>query len=433
MATCRYCEHRKGKRSCPALAGAICSACCGQHRLRDIDCPADCVHLGGLAVARAAVPVAFTKEDLGSAWGKLHAYAERAATFRNEALSRVIEDPELTSWELDLAVGYVFHGHRDAGGRRLVDHFIAARGRDLTRGEMAAVVALRDAWASLFEVESVHAGIGLELRDLRSGERHRVRELLAPSQVVPGDVMFAWLMTVTDHVELSAVTCLISRPHREAVRRAIEEELEVARTRWPGIPERELVGSTAWVVAEVMRTPEHGQPAGEPGPVAEAPAATTYDASHAPVPDEWMATDDESKRAAIEAHHRALGVAARPIHAELHLIVENQLAAGDPPEARAALDRLVGEGLERHEALHAIGSVVATALWNITRRGAPVGRDAMARALEALRASDWRAERGSDPAPSDAIPLRSHEAMYEFALDFKEAIERTIEHLRRGV
>jgi hypothetical protein len=48
MATCLYCEHRKGKRSCPALAGTICATCCGQHRLRDIDCPTGCVHLGGL-------------------------------------------------------------------------------------------------------------------------------------------------------------------------------------------------------------------------------------------------------------------------------------------------------------------------------------------------------------------------------------------------
>jgi hypothetical protein len=90
MATCRYCEHRKGKRSCPALGGAICSAWCGQHRLREIDCPVDCVHLGGLTVAREAVPAAFTKADLKAAWERLHAYADRAVEFRNEALPRVL-------------------------------------------------------------------------------------------------------------------------------------------------------------------------------------------------------------------------------------------------------------------------------------------------------------------------------------------------------
>ncbi|HWO25329.1 MAG TPA: hypothetical protein VNO30_41600 [Kofleriaceae bacterium] len=278
MARCRYCEHRKGKRSCPALVGAICSACCGQHRLRDIDCPVDCVHLGGLIVAREAAPAAFTKADLSAAWEKLYAYANRASGFRNEALLCVIENLEPAPWERDLAVEYVFYGHRDAGGRRLIDHFIAARGRDLPRGEMAAAVALRDAWASLFEVVSAQAGIGLELRDLRTGERHRVREFLAASQVTPGDVMFAWLMPVADHIELSGVACMIPEQHRQAVRAVIEAELEVARTRWPGSSERELVGSIAWVVAEAMRAP-----------VREEPAAGPYDASHAPHPGERAA------------------------------------------------------------------------------------------------------------------------------------------------
>src|SRR5882724_11841192 len=72
VSTCGHCGQRKGKRSCPALAGAICSRCCGQHRLVEIACPADCVHLGGLAVVRdpsRAVP--FTDTDYISAWDKL--------------------------------------------------------------------------------------------------------------------------------------------------------------------------------------------------------------------------------------------------------------------------------------------------------------------------------------------------------------------------
>ncbi len=269
-----------------------------------------------------------------------------------------------------------------------------------------------------------------------------MRELRASSHVSPGDVMFTWLMTVADHVEFGGLACLIPRQHREAVLAAIEAELAVARTRWPGIPERELVGSIAWVVADEMHTAVSEEPAGESGPPApevpagateaRGPSAATYDPSHAPDPGAWMATDDGPKRAAIEAHHRALGVAAPPIHTELHLVVENQLAVGDPPEARAALDRLVEEGLDRHDAIHAIGSVVAAALWNIARTETPVGRDAIVRALEDLRASDWRAERSADPTPSDTIPPLAHEVMYRLVLGFEEAIERAALHLRRG-
>ena len=45
MSQCAYCTQRKGKRPCPALAGLICSQCCGEHRIVLVSCPADCVYL----------------------------------------------------------------------------------------------------------------------------------------------------------------------------------------------------------------------------------------------------------------------------------------------------------------------------------------------------------------------------------------------------
>lgn len=42
MAKCLYCHRKKGKRSCPALKGEICSGCCGEHRGKEIVCPSDC-------------------------------------------------------------------------------------------------------------------------------------------------------------------------------------------------------------------------------------------------------------------------------------------------------------------------------------------------------------------------------------------------------
>jgi hypothetical protein len=449
------------------------------------------VHLGGLALVRSAELAGFTKPDFDAAWQKLQAYAEKTPEFRNEALPRVLEDLDPTRWELDLATGYLYYGHRDADGRRLVDLFIASCGRDLPRGEIAAVVALRDAWASLLEIASVRSGVGLELRDLRTGELHRVRELSGTAQLQSGDAMFAWIMALPDHLELTGLACTIPRQHRERVRSAIEAELATARARWPGTPERELVGSTAWVVADALRagarddfarelelsmamTPDASPDASlnvrrtelgrhaaatarevrsgertrsESEPCSEAACALlgmAYDAERAPAPDEWVAIDDSSKLAAIEAHHRALGAVVPRTHAALHLIVENQLAGNDPPEARAAFDRLVGEGLDRHEAIHALGSVVAAAIWNVTRHGAPVDRDAMVRALAGLRADDWRSEQASStrsppsitppitpPATPLAIPPLAHEVMYRLVVGFEEAIEKAAGNMRR--
>ena len=45
MSKCVYCHQIKGKRSCPALGGLICSQCCGEHRVVRIACPADCQYL----------------------------------------------------------------------------------------------------------------------------------------------------------------------------------------------------------------------------------------------------------------------------------------------------------------------------------------------------------------------------------------------------
>jgi hypothetical protein len=77
------------------------------------------------------------------------------------------------------------------------------------------------------------------------------------------------------------------------------------------------------------------------------------------------------------------------LHAAIHLVVENQLASGAPPEARRAMDRLVRAGLARHEAVHAIASVVAAAAQGALS-GSRFDPAAYARALDALTAEAWR-------------------------------------------
>ena len=46
MAACPLCQSRKGKRACPAKGAAICPVCCGEKRMIEIECPADCSWLG---------------------------------------------------------------------------------------------------------------------------------------------------------------------------------------------------------------------------------------------------------------------------------------------------------------------------------------------------------------------------------------------------
>ena len=115
-----------------------------------------------------------------------------------------------------------------------------------------------------------------------------------------------------------------------------------------------------------------------------------YDAERAPLPDRWLATAEPLRVAAVEAHHRALSAphppTARPrVHAAIHVVVENQLAEDRPPEVRRALDRLVRAGRSRHEAVHAIADVVASAA-QAALAGGRFDAAAYARALDALGA-----------------------------------------------
>jgi hypothetical protein len=118
-----------------------------------------------------------------------------------------------------------------------------------------------------------------------------------------------------------------------------------------------------------------------------------YDPLVSPEPKRWLAFAEGERLGAIEAFHKQIGTpASKPrLHAILHAIVETQLATGETPVQRA-LERLMRQGLDRHEALHAIGSVLSEQIYGALRSEA-AGADPAAdyvRKLDALTASGWK-------------------------------------------
>ena len=65
--------------------------------------------------------------------------------------------------------------------------------------------------------------------------------------------------------------------------------------------------------------------------------------------------------------HRRTGLDASQLrlHAVLHTIVENQIAMGDATPVPEAMDRLMAEGLDRHEAIHAVASRLTEHFWDL--------------------------------------------------------------------
>jgi hypothetical protein len=114
----------------------------------------------------------------------------------------------------------------------------------------------------------------------------------------------------------------------------------------------------------------------------------------------------------------------------MHVIVENQLAANAPAQSREALERFLAAGVTRHEAVHAIGSVVADAIWSVLRRNATVDRDAMAAALARLDPGDWHDGEPEDDLPATVPPL-AHEVMYRRVPGLRTAIEHAARDLRQ--
>jgi hypothetical protein len=101
-------------------------------------------------------------------------------------------------------------------------------------------------------------------------------------------------------------------------------------------------------------------------------AVVTYDAMVAPDPLAWLQTPDEERIALVVAYHIGIGDIgdSQQIHASLHAIVENQIAMGGEVMAvRERLRQLMQQGLDRHDAVHAIAYVLARHIQWIARGG----------------------------------------------------------------
>ncbi|MDB5575355.1 MAG: hypothetical protein JWR80_531 [Bradyrhizobium sp.] len=122
-----------------------------------------------------------------------------------------------------------------------------------------------------------------------------------------------------------------------------------------------------------------------------------YDPLVEPDPDEWLAASEQERIDAVKYYHRdARSEAERStLHAVIHAVVENQIAEGDELPVRRTMTRLMDQGLDRHEAIHAVGSVLAGHL-NELMREAKTAPDPEGDVnvpyfaeLERLTAKDW--------------------------------------------
>jgi hypothetical protein len=119
-----------------------------------------------------------------------------------------------------------------------------------------------------------------------------------------------------------------------------------------------------------------------------------YDPLESPPPEEWLDTDEAKRLRLVEDYHRRARIRLPNVrvHASFHVIVENQVAIGDEIPVGRTLTRLMNKGVDRHEALHAIASVLSEHVFEIAN-GVRQHLDPNAAyyaALERLTVESWR-------------------------------------------
>jgi len=106
----------------------------------------------------------------------------------------------------------------------------------------------------------------------------------------------------------------------------------------------------------------------------------------------WLALSEDERIVAVLEYHETAGIELpdENMHALLHVIVENQVALGDTSPTEAVLHRLIGKRLDRHDAIHAIASVLVNHIHEaLQSNDSAVSNDNYYAALEDLTAEKW--------------------------------------------
>lgn len=119
-----------------------------------------------------------------------------------------------------------------------------------------------------------------------------------------------------------------------------------------------------------------------------------YDPLEAPDAQEWLGLDEQERIDLVRDYHRKARIRLpnAKVHATVHAMVETQIALGDETPARRTAQRLMNGGLDRHEAIHAIGSVLIEFISDLMHEPeSPANPNApYFAALERLTVKAWR-------------------------------------------
>ena len=119
-----------------------------------------------------------------------------------------------------------------------------------------------------------------------------------------------------------------------------------------------------------------------------------YNPHHAPDSAEWLEIPESERIDLVSFFHEEAGEkldgANDTLHAVIHVVVENQVALGVESVGETII-RLMRQGLDRHEAIHAVGAVLSEDIYNLLKGGQEKPSPKQyKRRLQKLTAKRWR-------------------------------------------
>ncbi|HHH28552.1 MAG TPA: DUF1841 family protein [Polyangiaceae bacterium] len=134
--------------------------------------------------------------------------------------------------------------------------------------------------------------------------------------------------------------------------------------------------------------------AGLGGPKEDLTSVCGYDAEVGPDGPGWLALDEEEQMARVAKYHERIQKPGEEPpnvqrHVGMHVLVEQQIARNQPPEAAQALARLRRDGMSRHDAVHAIGFILTEHMKRAMESRTPVDESAYGRELSQLTLKSW--------------------------------------------
>ena len=122
--------------------------------------------------------------------------------------------------------------------------------------------------------------------------------------------------------------------------------------------------------------------------------SASYNPLVAPDPEYWLLLDEDERIDMVKAFHKKhrIRLPNLQMHSGLHAMIENQMAEGEDAVVRA-MDRLLAQGLDRHDAIHALCWVFSLQLFEQMKSPSTSPEsslnDSYLAAVERVNAQDW--------------------------------------------